>query len=149
MDEEYTFKNYYFPPTSPSLDDDETKESRKRQLVIDEPSIEAFFEGNKKIKKQKKFMSSHVARVDKNGSVSYLSSGADDGTSATHLIKMEIYDLKKLANIPTNEHWKNADVRVKYYAKSAKNQHFQKTKALIFNVTEEIFGSKDCKKYTF
>lgn len=83
-----------------------------------------------------------------NDGMSYISTNTDDGSTATHLIKIEIYDLKKLANVPPSDHWKHAEVRVKYY-NQAKTNHHQRTRQLIYNITKEISSSSDCKKYTF
>ncbi|CAG9094568.1 unnamed protein product [Plutella xylostella] len=134
--EENTYKHYYFP-----LSDDEGsyQPHAKRIETIDE-----FFE---EPKNKKRKCSSTVGRSTKNGMV-YISSNSDDGTGAAHLIKIEVYNLKKLANIEQNQHWKHAEVRVKYYAKPG-DKHNDRTREIIHAITKQIATKEDCEKYFY
>lgn len=152
-DENYTFKSYYFatPPSDEVFDNqDEYLESpRKRQRNINDSPIEAFFmEGSKRPKKLKK-ASSLVGISSSAGGMSYITTNVDDGVQATHLLKIEIYDLKKLATLPKDQHWKYADLRMKYYARATTNKQYKKAKELVYNITKEIAESKDSKKFFF
>jgi hypothetical protein len=140
--EENTFKHYYFPPS----DDDTSLSPRYSTKRPNNDSLDEFFEEPKK--KRVKLNSSSVGRSTKDGGMSYISTNVDDGATATHLIKIEVYDMKKLATIDPEEHWKHADVRLKYYV-NKQNNHHRQTRGLIYNITKEISNSSDCKKYTF
>lgn len=99
--------------------------------------------------KKKKLLSSTVARAARDG-VSYISTNSDDGDQATHLIKIEMYDMKKLCKIPTNDHWKHATTRIKYYVKNNnKDSIYDNTNALVYNITKTIAESEKVKKYFF
>lgn len=135
-------------------DEYQSDASRKRtvQMFIDKKEkfddIEKFFEVAPKKKKTKK-TSSTVSRACNDG-VAYISTNADDYTSASHLVKIEIYDLKKLKSLQPSEHWKHADVRLKYYTnEDVQNQNFQKAKELVYNITNEVAGQQESKKYFF
>lgn len=138
--EENTYKQYYYPL---SEDDDITTPMQYATKRPATDSIDKFFEGSKKKKVIKR--SSIVGRAIKDG-IAYLSTNADDGGTATYLIKMEIYDLKKLVNIDPQQHWKHADVRVKYYCDKT-NAHHDHTQSLIYEITKEISESSNCKKF--
>lgn len=135
--QENTYKHYYYPQS----DDDELPSLQKKE------SIEEFFEPPKK--KQRTMRSSTVGRCFGRDSTSYVSTNTDDGASATHLIKIEVYDLKKIENIDQSDHWKHADVRVKYYTKSTNDDHHKKTHQLIYNITKGISNSPNCRKYSY
>lgn len=133
--EENTFKQYYYP-----LSDEELSQYKKN-----EESIDDFFEEPKK-KKTK-----HSSTVGRSGKdcISYISTNKDDGSSATHLIKIDIYDMRKLENIPTSEHWKHADVRLKYYTKPHNDKYHKAIRGLIYSITKEVSTTPECKKYSF
>lgn len=122
------------------------EEPQKRKLNA-VSNIDIFFEQPKA--KRKKTESSTVGQSCKGGGVSYLSTNNEDGNNSTHLMKIEIYDLKKLAKVPINERWKHADVRVKYYVQEKDNKHYRQAKDVIYSITKEIAESGDCKKYHF
>ncbi|KAJ0169184.1 hypothetical protein K1T71_015311 [Dendrolimus kikuchii] len=122
--EENTFKQYYYQTLSDeessntdnlSIVKDSPKQKRKRD---EEESLDKFFEFSKN--KNKKQCSS-VSRAQPNGGVAYLSTNREDACSSTHLIKIEVYELKTLAKIPSSEHWKNATIRIKYYTDDKTN----------------------------
>lgn len=160
--EENTYKQYYFP-----LSDDEDQQlpsnAAKRTSTEDEESIDdqkqspsygtkrtadnsidEFFVESKK----KKFMRSSTVGRTCNNTMSYISTNVDDGLNASHLIKIEVFDEKKLANVPKADHWKHADVRIKYYAKPTDALH-KKTRGLIYQLTRDISNSTECKKFSF
>ncbi len=89
-----------------------------------------------------------MARAVKDG-VSYISTNSDDGDQATHLIKIEMYDMKKLSKIPTSDHWKHATTRIKYYVKDYKDSIYDNTNGLVYNITKTIAESEKVKKYFF
>lgn len=142
--DENTYK-YYYSPLSPQEESDNivinNGEKRKSQ------SIDHFFEAQSKIRKRK-LLSSTVARAARDG-VSYISTNSDDGDQATHLIKIEIYDMKKLCKIPTTDHWKHASTRIKYYVKNNNDSIYDNTNALVYNITKTIAESEKVKKYFF
>lgn len=135
-----SFKNYYF--TSLSEDDDIADCNVARSLR--KRNIDSFFEKPKK--RKPKVKSSHVSRASGNG-VSYVSTNIDDGSTATHLIKIEVYDMKRLKNVPPMEHWKHADVRVKYYVATEDDKHYQNAGELIYNITKDVASNAECSKY--
>lgn len=144
--EENTYKQYYF-----STSDDEPTSPypiKIRERSKSSDSLNEFFQEPPKIKKTK-LHSSSVGRATNDGT-SYLTTNEDDGSNATHLIKIEIFELKKLVDIPPEEHWKYADVRVKYYnKKNSKNSHHQITRKLVHSITKEISSAPNLKKYHF
>lgn len=145
--EENTYKQYYFP-----LSDDENNDSPYGSTVVKRPqetteSLDEFFEPEPK-KKKPKVRSSTVGRATKDG-MSYIATNEDDGLNATHLIKIEITDLKKVKNVDPTEHWKHADVRVKYFINKKQQPNQQRVRRIIYDITKEISASSDCKKYTF
>uniref|UniRef100_A0A2A4IZU0 Uncharacterized protein n=1 Tax=Heliothis virescens TaxID=7102 RepID=A0A2A4IZU0_HELVI len=94
---ENTYKQYYYSPLSPHHEEESddivinnTCDGGKRKSQ----AIDHFFEVEPKIKKNK-LLSSTVARTARDG-VSYISTNSNDGDQATHLIKIEMYDMKKL-----------------------------------------------------
>ncbi|KAJ0178598.1 hypothetical protein K1T71_005373 [Dendrolimus kikuchii] len=138
--EENTFKQYYYQTLSDedssnidnlSIVKDSPKQKRKRD---EEESLDKFFEFSKNKKKKQ---CSSVSRAQPNGGVAYLSTNREDACSSTHLIKIEVYELKTLAKIPSSEHWKNATIRIKYYTDD-KNKHFESIKKTAYNITKEI-----------
>lgn len=146
--EENTFKQYYF-----STSDDEVNESPyaftgvKRPKESTDSLLDEFFDAEPK-KKKTKLHSSTVGRGTMDG-MTYISTNQDDGLNATHLIKIEITDLKKIKNVDPTEHWKHADVRVKYYINKQQQPNQQRIRGIIYDITKEITASSDCKKYTF
>ncbi|KOB61935.1 Uncharacterized protein OBRU01_25158 [Operophtera brumata] len=52
---------------------------------------------------------------------------ADEETRSTHLIKIEVYNLQKINEIPPNGHRKYADFKIKFYA-IVSNKNYQNTK---------------------
>lgn len=67
-----------------------------------------------------------------------MSTNAEDGSNATHLVKIEIYDLKKLSSIPASQHRHHATLKVRYYSKGANNKNVTKVKNVILSIAEEI-----------
>ncbi|KAJ0171631.1 hypothetical protein K1T71_005667 [Dendrolimus kikuchii] len=105
--EENTFKQYYYQTLSDedssnidnlSIVKDSPKQKRKRD---EEESLDKFFEFSKNKKKKQ---CSSVSRAQPNGGVAYLSTNREDACSSTHLIKIEVYELKTLAKIPSINH---------------------------------------------
>lgn len=145
-----TFKNYYFATSSDEEADNTLtiaeSEQKSHKRTGSHNCIDQFFD-IPKVKKQKKAQSSTVGQA-RNGGVSYLSTNANDAANATHLIKIEVYELKKLATVLPNNHWKHADLRVKYYTKVTDNI-YNRNKELIYDITKNISQSQDCKKYFF
>lgn len=146
---ENTFKQYYLQTSD---DEDIAGNSATyptKGRMSPTPSLDEFFEECKKKAVNK--CSSTVGRATRDG-MAYVSSNEDDGANATHLIKLEILDLKKLKTIAKEDHWKHPDVRVKLYVnnKSSKSSiHHQKTRKLIYSITKEISSAKNSKKYSF
>ncbi|XP_045501164.1 uncharacterized protein LOC123698548 [Colias croceus] len=148
--DENTYKLCYYSPLSPQNEEESddiivnnTDDGGKRKLQ----SIDQFFEVAPKIKR-KKLLSSTVARAARDG-VSYISTNSDDGDQAMHLIKIEMYDMKKLSKIPTSDHWKHATTRIKYYVKKNKDSIYDNTNALVYNITKTIAEIEKVKKYFF
>lgn len=148
--EENTFKQYYYQPT---LSDEDTTDNliinnqtpkRKRE---DEQNIDELFNCAKN-KTKKQSQCSSVSRAQANGSVAYMTTNADVTSASTHLLKIEVYDLKKIAKIPSSQHWKHAQTRVKYYLNET-NQNFLSMKQTIYNITKEISMTDTCKKMSF
>lgn len=77
--------------------------------------------------------------------VSTVTHNTENGT--THLIKIQIFDMKKLVNLNSVEHWKYVDVQVNYYVKPESNKHHQKTRGLVNSNTRELSKSPNCKTY--
>lgn len=146
---DYQFQNYYRPI---DLSDDENNDSivlknKKNTLKRgSNNSIESFFEKSKK--KKKTSLASTIAQADGEGT-SCISVSMDDGSTPSHLVKIELYEMKKLKDIAPTDYWKHAAVRVKYYAQSEGDTHYQNTRDVIYNITKLIAGKKDCKKYFF
>lgn len=144
--EDNTFKQFYY---SSALSDEETSDN----LIIEKDSLkrkpdedlDTFFTFGK-TKKIKRLQSSSVSRAQPNG-VAYISTNQDDILTSTHLIKIEIYDLKKIAKIPIVQRWKHASTRIKYYANDA-NVNSESIKNTIFDITKEI-ASKESSKNMF
>lgn len=144
-----TFKNYYFDAYSNEEFDNkltivESELSKPLKRANSNTNINKFFDDSK-TKKQKKALASSVGQA-REGGMSYVSTNVN--ATATHLIKLEVYDLKKLAKVPENKQWKHADVRIKFYTKTS-NRIYEHSKQLIYNITKEVAESQDCKKYFF
>lgn len=145
-----TFKNYYYPENNDegSDDDEGTLAFKVKQAIAKKRpgnSIDSFFERPKKKPKVAK-KSSSVSQSTHSG-VAYLSSGQDDGAYASHLIKIEIYDLEKIRNIAPEEQWKHADVRVKLYTHQEDDKNLDSTRDVVFNITKELASKDNCVKY--
>lgn len=121
-------------------------ENLKRKREQEETNLDSFFNFSKN-KKKKLSQCSSVSRSEPNGSVAYLSAPSDTLTS-THLIKIEVYDLKEIEKIPQSQHWKHAKTRVKYYT-SQNNDIYDKISKTIYNITKEISVKESCKKLIF
>lgn len=143
---DYTLKGYYF--NSAHYEDDkevqEISASGKKTKRCANSSIDQFFE---KPKKQKKTILRSSSSQSGNGGTSYISMPASQ--NASHLIKIEVYDVNKLKDIPKEEHWKHVDVRVKYYAQSENDKNLKNSRDIIYNITKQISENIDCKKYFF
>lgn len=147
-----TFKNYYYP--EPQTNDDEVSDEegtvgyKLKQVIARKRagnSIDGFFERPiKKAKSAKK--SSSVSRSTDDG-VSYISSGQDDGAYSSHVIKIEIFDVQKIKNIAPADHWKHADVRLKFYTNSEEDKQLQSTRDVIFNITKQLAEKDTSVKY--
>lgn len=143
---EYTLKPYYYPI---ELSDEENGlntafKPSKKNITKRGNNIDIFFENPKK--KKKTSFSSCIGHSNKDG-MSYISTNEDDSTNSTHLVKIEVYNMKSLRDIPPTEYWKHVDVRVKYFAKSEDDKHYQHTRDLIFQITKQLAAKNDCKKY--
>lgn len=149
-----TFKNYYYPEAK--VDDDSSDEegtvglklkqaiAKKRAAAMNN-SIDGFFEHPRKKAKVLKRCST-VSRSTTDG-VAYLSSSTDDGAYASHIIKIEIYDVQKIKNIAPTEHWKHADVRLKHYTTTEDDKQYQSARDLIYNITKDIAEKENSVKY--
>lgn len=123
-----TFKSYYYG----SDHDEETiclSQTTKRRGSTQETNIDQFFDlaPKKRVKK----CSSTVGRFSENG-ISYISTNQENGAQASHLLKIEIYDLKKIEKVPLERQWKHADVRLKCYMGDSKLRG-------IFNGNDKIY----------
>lgn len=146
-------KNYYCS----TLSDDEEETSPTPAVPLSlinngnrkrgNKCIDGFFENVNNKKKKATIQSSTVGRAV-SGGTSYISTSKNDGAKSSHLIKIEVYDLKRLEKISPLEYWKHASVRIKYYAERD-SKHFDSASTLIYDITKEIASSKDCKKYFF
>lgn len=147
LSEENTFKHYYFPEkyNDPS-DDEDTPAPKVLKALANKRnnSILGFFEKRKKKKIAKR--SSTVSQATEEG-VAFIKSNQDDGAYASHLIKIEVYDMMKIKNIPPTEHWKHAEVRVKYYAHSEVDDHVQKARDVIYDITKQLAAKSDCVNF--
>lgn len=141
--EENTYKHYYYPPSD---DEDLTPYQQTGHKRTNNESIDEFFAESSR-KKAKAKRSSTVGRPNKD-SISYVSTNTDDGATATHMIKIDVYELKKLENVDQADHWKHADIRVKYFTKSCNDNIHKKTRQIIYEVTKTISNSPECRKYT-
>lgn len=144
-----TFKSYYFAASSDEEADDRlitTKSSKSLKRSDSNSCINKFFD-EPKTKKPNKGQSSTVGQT-RDGGMAYISTNTNDAGTATHLIKLQVYDLKKLAKVPANKHWKYADVHVKYYTKTT-DRIYEHSKELIYNITKDVAESQECRKYFF
>ncbi|KAI5633714.1 hypothetical protein NE865_01681 [Phthorimaea operculella] len=147
---DYTLKHYYYPI---DVSDEETsankiapKRKNKDKDSASTNSIDSFFENPKKKKKQSTFSSS-VGQTTNDG-MAYITTNEDDSSHATHFIKIEIYDIAKIPkDTPPTEHWKYANVRVKYCVHSEDDKNYQQTREIIYNITKQIATKSDCKKF--
>ncbi|GBP22440.1 NPC intracellular cholesterol transporter 1 [Eumeta japonica] len=106
VNNENTFKAYYYSALS---DEEDTMDPNKIGThKRTSKSINEFFESTHKKGKAK--TSSTVGQAV-NGGISYLSTNGDDFITASHLIKIEVYELQKLKKIPPTELWKHADIQ--------------------------------------
>lgn len=145
---ENTFKPYYYATPDEASEEEGTLGVKGKQAIARKRSandIDRFFEKQKKKLKIKK-KSSSVARSS-SGGVAYITSNNDEGADASHLIKIEVYDLNKIKNVAPSEQWKLADVRVKYYADCEEDKHLQSARDVIFNITKLLASKQDCSNY--
>lgn len=144
--ESYTYKDYYYPTVSDdeSLPQPQPKPVRKSEAKKRANNIDIFFEKPKK--KQATGLTSTVAQSTAGGT-NYLASSVVDIPKATHLIKIDVYELKKLRSLPTDQHWKHADVRVKYYTHTEDDDLHTNAKDLIYKITKQIAEESECRKY--
>lgn len=147
--EDNTFKQFYY-----ACSDDETQELRiekdqlpqnmlKRKSSSD--SLDTLFEVSKTKKKK---ISSTVSHAHREGGNVFISTNEDDGPRSKFMIKIEVFNMQKLNKIPSNEHWKHASYRLKYFANET-NQNYESIKKIIFNVTKEIVAVPTSKKVHF
>lgn len=107
-------------------------------------SIDNFFD---KVKKRRTMSrNSTVARATGDG-YSYVSANNDHGSDAGHLIKIEIYDMKKIKDVLPVDQWRHADVRVRYYSPSEDDNNYLNINEVLYNITKQIAASGECKKY--
>lgn len=136
-------KHYYYG----HLNDDEVQLDPKPLKIQTQKranNIDVFFD--KPRKKQATEYSSTVAH-SANGGTNYISSRVEDVSKSTHLIKIDVYDMKKLRGVPNDQHWKFADTRIKYYTQTEDDDHYSNTKELIYKITKHIAAKNDCKKF--
>lgn len=141
---DYTFKQYY---SNLSEDEDTSLKSLKaKKQKRAGNDISAFFE---KPKKQKKSISSScVSQLTPEGT-SYITTNSDDGAKASHLIKLELYDMNKLRGVAPTDYWKNAQIRVKYFTHSEGDELFQNSLDVIYNMTKQVADAAQCKKFFY
>lgn len=109
----------------------------------DEYNIDNFFDQSKKKKK----LSSSVSRST-DGGTNYLTTNKEDAADATHLVKIEIYDLMKITKVCVDEQWKYADVRAKFYCNNSENI-LKDTKKLVYQITKDVSTTNGSKKYFY
>lgn len=136
-------KSYYYDHL---MTDDEAQDPKPLKIQTQKRAnnIDVFFD--KPRKKQATEYSSTVAHST-NGGTNYISSRVNDVSKSTHLIKIDVYDMKKLCGVPNDQHWKFADTRIKYYTQTEDDSHYSNTKELIYKITKQIAAKNDCKKY--
>lgn len=149
MSGENTFKNYYYPEEHdvPSDEDEHTLAFKIKKAIANKRpsnSIHGFFEKRKKKKVAKH--SSSVSQATDEG-VAFIKSNNDDGAYALQLIKIEVYDWAKIKGLAPTEHWKFADVRLKYYVHSENDDNLEKTKDVIYNITKQLAAKSDCANF--
>lgn len=108
-------------------------------------SIDAFFNRKSPPRVIKTAVCSSVGKPRDNG-ISYIS--LPEQTNATHLIKIELYDLKKLQNLSSDEHWKHAEVRIKY-ATNDNDEIKQTCEDIIYDITKNVSENSKCKTYFY
>lgn len=144
---ENTFKNFYYEDNvdEPSDQEEGTLAFKVKKAIAKRPhSIDEFFEKPKKKKLTKK--SSSVGRST-SGGISYITSNKDDSADASHLIKIEVYDVNKIKNVAQTEQWKHADVRVKLFTESEADRNLQSVRDIIYNITKQLATQEECKKF--
>lgn len=141
-DVEKCFKpyNYY---KSLSEDDETSISTIKHKRTLDD-----LFVQESEPKRKKVILPSTVARSIKEGTINYISSNKNDGEESDLMIKIEVYNLKKIKEIPTSQQWKNADIRIKYYTKNNSDTNNQ-IKSIVYNITKEISETDSVKHYSF
>jgi hypothetical protein len=146
---ENTFKNFYYPENHDDSTDEEGTVGLKvkQALAKKRPAnnIDSFFERPKK-KTKAKVKSSNVSKTTSDG-VTYLSSGQEDAGYASHLIKIELYDMEKIRNMAPADHWKHCDIRLKYYSCTDDDSNIQSVRDVIFNITKQLASKENCVKY--
>lgn len=147
LNEGNTYKDFYYA----TLNDEDTQEL---EIVSEEPtkrrksndSLDLLFD--MPTTKKRKILSSTVSRGQRGGGNLFLTTNGDEGARSTHLIKIEVFDMRKISKIPPNEHWKHSEYKIKYYTNDS-NKNYQSTKKNIYNMAQEISAVKTCKKYNF
>jgi hypothetical protein len=146
---ENTFKHYYYPENQDDTTDEEGTVGLKvkEALAKKRPAnnIDSFFERPKK-KTKVKVNSSNVSKTSTDG-VSYLSSGKDDAGYASHIIKIEVFDMEKIRDVAPAEHWKHCDIRLKYYSCGDNDSNVQSVRDVIFNITKQLASQENNVKY--
>lgn len=147
---ENTFKHYYYPENIDASSDEEGTVGLKIKQAIAKKrpanNIDAFFERPKK--KSKGFKKSSSVSQSSTDGVAFIASGRDDAAYASKLIKIEVYDLDKIKNIPPPDHWKHCDVRLKYYSSnSEEDSTVQSVQDVIFNITKQLASNENSVKY--
>lgn len=139
---EYTMNHYYYD----NISDNESEVIKPLKIHTQKriSNIDAFFEKPKK--KHAAEYSSTVAKFVKGGT-NYISSLVEDASKATHLIKIDVYDMKKLRGVPNDQHWKFAETRIKYYTHTEEDEHYSDVQELVYKITKHIATKTDCKKY--
>lgn len=143
-DYDYTLKNYYYPDKSDDEDQNLAMKVKQNITKRSNKSIDAFFEKAKK--KKTVSYSSSVGQSNGEGT-SYISTNCDDGSSASHLVKIEVYEMNRLKQVSPIDYWKHADVRVKYYVATEEDKHYQTARDLIYNVTKQVASKPGCTKF--
>lgn len=148
---ENTFKAYYYADHDEASDQEGTlgfkvKQAMAKRRATKNNDIGEFFKRAKKTTKVVKRSSTVARRASSDGDgagVSYLTSGKDDGAYASHLIKIEVYDVEKIRNIAPSEHWKLADVRVKYYSITEDDKNLESARDVVYNITKQLASKED------
>lgn len=148
MNGKNTYKDFYYatPPTPETEEDLEIVSTPlKRKQKTDVKPIDELFNIKSKSKKRK-IVSSSVSRAQ-DGGTAFISSNLDDASDATHFIKIEVFDMKKIEKVSPNDKWKHSEMRVKLYTKN-NSCNYENIQKLIYNISKEI-ANDNCKKYHF